>query len=47
MRSHEIQENDAFMEAKSHAAEVEILSTYAPADEFGMKRGGFIHGDTD
>lgn len=27
--------NDAFKEAKSHAAEVEMLNTYAPFDEYG------------
>lgn len=37
MRSHEIQENDVFMEAKSRAAEVEMLSTYASADEYGTE----------
>ncbi len=29
--------NDAFKEAKSHAGEVELLSTYAPADENGTE----------
>lgn len=29
--------NDAFKEAKSHAGEVEMLSTYAPADEYGTE----------
>lgn len=29
--------NDAFKEAKSHAGEVEMLSTYAPAEEYGQE----------
>ena len=29
--------NDAFKEAKSHASEVEMLHTYAPADEYGRE----------
>lgn len=29
--------NDAFKEAKSHAVEVEMLSSYAPADEYGTE----------
>lgn len=32
--------NDAFKEAKSHAGEVEMLNTYAPADEYG-EEGAF------
>ena len=29
--------NDAFKEAKSYAAEVEMLHTYAPGDEYGQE----------
>ena len=29
--------NDAFKEAKSHAGEIELLNTYAPADEYGQE----------
>lgn len=31
--------NDAFKEVKSHAFEVEMLHTYAPADEYGREGG--------
>lgn len=31
------QVNDAFKEAKSHAAEAEMLSTYAPEEEYGTE----------
>ena len=29
--------NDTFKEAKSHAGEIELLNTYAPADEYGQE----------